>query len=236
MITMQNVAINNDVGERGSRNRPGAIAEAICRGQATLPHSRKRRTLTTLSASRRRCCFRRRAVTISTSPAPRCAAATGQTRSRRPVPPGRRNRASRRMQGARERRQTPVRAYANHQVRRQLGRRRRGAPRRFSVGPALMSASGPGGERQSGRECPCGDEGEALADRRSERLLARRRLAPRRRGVALGRQRSRATRASQRTKGVVRHWRCGRTYADDCGRPLPAVRDGPGRSESCKRW
>ena len=67
-------------------------------------------------------------------------------------------RACRRMQGARERRQTPVRAYANHQVRRQLGRRRRGAPRCLSVGSALMSASGPGGERQSDRECPCGDD------------------------------------------------------------------------------
>jgi hypothetical protein len=44
---------------------------------------------------------------------------------------------------------------------RQLGRRRRGAPRCLSVGPALMSASGPGGERQSDRECPCGDYAEA---------------------------------------------------------------------------
>jgi hypothetical protein len=64
----------------------------------------------------------------------------------------------RRMQGARGRRETPFRAYANHQGRRQLGRRRRGAPRCLSVGPALMSASGPGGERQSDRECPCGDK------------------------------------------------------------------------------
>ena len=65
------------------------------------------------------------------------------------------------MQGARERRQTPVRAYANHQVRRQLGRRGRGAPRCLSVGPALMSASGSGGERQSDRECPYGDNAES---------------------------------------------------------------------------
>ena len=78
-----------------------------------------------------------------------------------PGPAHRRGPRSRRMQGARERRQTPVRAYANHQVRRQLGRRRRGAPRCLSVGPALMSASGSGGERQSDRECPCGDGAEA---------------------------------------------------------------------------
>jgi hypothetical protein len=68
------------------------------------------------------------------------------------------------MQGARERRQTPVRAYATHQVRRQLGRRRRGPPRCLSVGPALMSASGPGGERQSDRECPSGDKPEAWSE------------------------------------------------------------------------
>ena len=36
-------------------------------------------------------------------------------------------------------------------------------------------------------------------------------------GVLDRRQRSGATRANQRAKGVVRHWRSGRTHADDCG-------------------
>jgi hypothetical protein len=53
------------------------------------------------------------------------------------------------MQGARERRQVPVRAHANHEVRPQLGKRSAG-PRCLSVGPPscpfLVSAASRLGE------------------------------------------------------------------------------------------
>ena len=163
------------------------------------------------------CMERREAFLVAahSTSAPRCAARRGKRAPRdagvaNPSGDGGRARshpgaglAPRRMQGARQRRQTPVRAYANHQVRRQLGRRRRRAPRCLSVGPAPMSASGPGGERQSDRECPCGDEADALADCSPENLLARRRLAPRRRGVALGRLCDRPGRGRQEMKALV---------------------------------
>ncbi len=51
-------------------------------------------------------------------------------------------------------RQAPVRAYANHQDRAQLGAR--GAIR------FLVAASGLGSERQSDRRCPSGDQAEDL--------------------------------------------------------------------------
>jgi hypothetical protein len=59
------------------------------------------------------------------------------------------------------------------------------------------------GLRQSRFRGCLGEEGGALADRRSERLLARQPLAPRRRGVALGRQCDSPAQAGPRTKAVV---------------------------------
>ena len=87
------------------------------------------------------CMERREAFLVAahSTSAPRCAARRGKRAPRdagvaNPSGDGGRARshpgaglAPRRMQGARQRRQTPVRAYANHQVRRQLGRRRRRA-------------------------------------------------------------------------------------------------------------
>jgi hypothetical protein len=58
-------------------------------------------------------------------------------------------------------------------------------------------------EQQSSHRSPVGDEAEALADCSPERLLARRGLAPRRRGVALGRPCTRPLRAGENTNAIV---------------------------------
>ena len=59
-------------------------------------------------------------------------------------------------------------------------------------------------EQQSSRHSPGGDEAEALADRSPERPLARRRLVPRRHGVALGRQTDGAVGEVSSVEAIVR--------------------------------
>jgi hypothetical protein len=64
-----------------------------------------------------------------------------------------------------------------------------GSPAPFRVQPGQTSSYASAAVKSSspGTDCPNGDGAEALTDRSPEHLLARRRLAPRRRGVALGR-------------------------------------------------
>jgi len=69
-----------------------------------------------------------------------------------------------------------------------------------------------GEPKQQCRHRGCrGDEAEALADCSPERPLARRRLAPRRRGVALGRQRDSQLGAGDKTNAIVRAARAPRS-------------------------